>query len=233
MVPTYERTDSDGIRVVDRWDDGVGWLAHPEEGGERVSHAVRAGDGVWLVDPLDAPGVADLVADLGSVAGVLVLSDYHARDADVFADRHDVPVTVPTWLSRVTDRVDAPVVPVADRVAGFDLQPVRPMYAWRECLAYRERDGTLYVPDYLSPSPKFTVGDERVGLPTLSRLRPPFDALAGYDPDRILFGHGPGVFENAAGALDDALTGARDRLPRALVTNLPAELRAYAGALWA
>jgi len=38
------------------------------------------------------------------------------------------------------------------------------------------------------------------------------------------------VFEDAAAALSDALSGARRRFPRALA-NLPAELRAILGAL--
>ncbi|MFC7132599.1 MULTISPECIES: hypothetical protein [Salinibaculum] len=232
MPSTYERGDSDGYRTIDRWEDGVGWLAHPAEDGQRASHAIRADGGVWLVDPLDAPGVDSLVADLGAVAGVLVLADYHTRDAAAFARRYDVPVTVPAWLSRVEDRVDAPVQRVGDSVAGFDLRRVRPLRAWRECVAYRERDGTLYVPDYLSSHPKFTVGDERLGLPSLSRLDPPRETFADCDPARILFGHGTGIFEGAPGALTDAVGGARARFPRALVWNLSGELRAMLGAVW-
>jgi hypothetical protein len=227
----YDRTASDDYRTVDRWADGVGWIAHPTEGGRRTSHAVACEDGVWLVDPLDAPGVDDLVTSLGEVAGVVVLSDYHARDAGAFADRYGLPVTVPAWLSRVPDRVDAPVEYVEGGFAGFDLYRVRPLYAWRECLAYRPADGTLYVPDYLSPLPAFTVGDERLGLSAFSRLSPPRGTVADLEPERIVFGHGAGVFRDATGALTDALDGARRRFPRALVSNLPRELRAMLGAL--
>jgi hypothetical protein len=92
-------------------------------------------------------------------------------------------------------------------------------------------DGTLYVPDYPSPHPAFTVGDERAGLPALALLSPPRETLAGLDPRRILFGHGWGIFEDAPGALADALEGAPRRFPRALVANLPRELRAMLGAL--
>lgn len=228
----YRRTAPTDCAVVDRWDDGLGWLAHPDEAGRRVSHAVRDADGgVWLFDPLDAPGVDDLVADLGPVAGVVVCSGYHARDADAFARRHDVPVTVPRHVDRVADRLDAPVERVDDRVAGFDLHHVRPLHAWRETVAYRQRDGTLYVPDYLSSHPKFAVGDERVGMPTFSRLSPPTEPFGDLDPDRILFGHGEGVFTDAATALEDTLSNARRRFPRALVSNLPGELHAMLGAL--
>ncbi len=226
----YARESPTGLQVIDEWADGVGWLAHPEEDGRRASHAVRGDGGVWVFDPLDAPGLDDLLASLGDVAGVVVCSDYHARDADAVATRHDVPVHVPRFLDRVAERVSAPVESVGS-VAGFELTHVRPLYAWNEAVAYRDRDGTLYVPDYCSSHSKFTVGDERLGFPTLSRLSPPTDVFAGLDPDRILFGHGEGVFENAATALDDALSGGRRRVPRALVTNLPGELRAMLGAL--
>jgi hypothetical protein len=232
MAPTYERTGSDGYREVDSWDGGFGWVAHPDEAGSRTSHAVRTVDGVYLFDPLDAPGIDDRIAELGDVASVATLSEYHARDAGVFARRYDVPVTVPRWLSRVHDRVDASVERVDDSLAGFELRPVRPLSAWRECLAYRTCDRTLYVPDYLSSHAKFTVGSERVGLPSLSRLDPPREAFAGYEPNRILFGHGSGVFDDAEGALRDCLDGARLRAPRALAFNLHAELRMMIPAAW-
>jgi hypothetical protein len=230
MPSPYERADSDGFRVVDEWDSGVGWQAHPEETGERTSHAVATEDGVWLFDPLDAPGIDERIADLGEVTGVLVCSDYHARDAAVFARRHGVPVTVPAWLSRIEARVDAPTERVRWSVAGFQLRRLRPLWAWRETVAYRERDGTLYVPDFLSTHAKFTAGTERLGMPTFSRLRPPRETL-DCDPERILLGHGEGVFDDAAGVLESTLAGARDRFPQALVRNLPGEIRAMAGAL--
>jgi hypothetical protein len=231
MVPTYDRSSSDDLRVVDRWPDGVGWLAHPDENGRRTSHAVRTEDGVWVFDPLDAPGVDDLLAEFGTVAGVAVLSEYHARDAAAIARRHGVPVTVPDWFTRLEVRIETSVERVTGSVAGFGLRRVRPMFAWRECLAYREHDGTLYVPDYLSSHDAFTVGEERLGLPTLSRLSPPRDTLEGINPERLIFGHGTGVFDDADDALETALGGARHRFPRALVSNFPGELRAMLGAL--
>jgi len=228
----YARGSPTERQVIDEWSDGVGWVAHPEEGGRRASHAVRDDDGdVWVFDPLDAPGIDDLLAELGDVAGVVVCSDYHARDAGAVATRHGVPVSVPPFLDRVAERVSAPVDVVDGSVAGFELTHVRPLYAWNEAVAYRERDGTLYVPDYCSSHPKFTVRGERIGFPTFSRLSPPSDVFGGMTPDRILFGHGEGVFENAAAGLDDALSGGRRRLPRALLSNFPGELRAMLGAL--
>lgn len=234
-MPIYDRHAPTTCQEIDRWSDGVGWLAHPDEGGCRASHAIRDENGdVWLFDPLDAPGVDDLIAELvgpaGAVAGVVVLSDYHARDADVFAERYDVPVHLPRFVERARDRIDAPIEPFDDGVAGFEITRFRPLYAYDEAIAYRERDRTLYVPDYLSSLPAVTVGRERIALPTTSRLFPPRDRLADLTPDRVLFGHGEGVFEDADAALRDTFENARTRLPRALVTALPTEIRAVLGA---
>jgi len=231
-MPMYRRDGTADYRVVDRWHRGVGWQAHPEEDGLRTSHAVQEPEGgVWLIDPLDAPGVADAYADLGEVVGVAALSGYHARDAAIFADRHDVPVTVPTGLDRAAEQVDAPVRRVTDSVAGFDLRRVSPLGAWTETVAYRERDGTLYVPDVLSSGESFSVGDERLCLNVLARLAPPRETFADIDPDRVLLGHGEGVFDDASAALDDTMQNARRRLPRALVSTAPRELKAMVDAV--
>jgi hypothetical protein len=227
----YDRDPSNDYRVVDEWTDGVGWQARPEEGGVRMSHAVRADDGVWLIDPLDAPGVGDCYDHLGEVAGVAVLADYHARDAAAFARRHDVPVTVPTGLDRAVEQLDVPARRVTDSLAGFDLRRLNPLRAWRETIAYRERDGTLYVPDVLSSGESFTVGNERLAPNILLRLFPPRDPFADLEPRRVLLGHGPGIFDGADAALTDALGNARRRFPRALVATAPRELKAMVDAV--
>ncbi|NHN47002.1 hypothetical protein G9464_05250 [Halostella sp. JP-L12] len=230
-MPMYSRSPPTDPQVIDRWDGGVGWIAHPEEGGRRASHAVRGNDGVWLFDPIDAPGVDDLIADLGDVAGVAVLSSYHARDAGAFARRHDVSVRVPGWVNRVDDRIDAPITRIEGSVAGFELRELRPLRAWREAVAYREADGTLYVPDFLTTLPTFTVDGERIAMNVLNRLAPPRGTFEGLSPDRILFGHGGGVFEDATAALSASLANARRRFPRALLANGVAGLRAMVGAI--
>lgn len=247
-MPAFVRDDPTELRPIDRRDGGVGWLAHPDEPGRRASHAVAgddrversstgsrtaSGDGVWLFDPLDAPGVDDLVADVGEVAGVAVLSNYHARDAGSIAARHGVPVHVPAWLDRAEARVDAPVERFAGRLpgSGFSVRRVSPFPGWVEGVAYRESDGTLYVPDVLGTSPLYTVGEERLGVYVLCRPFPPREPFADLDPERILVGHGTGVFEDAGAALADALAGARRRFPAALVRNGPGQLRTLAEAL--
>ncbi|WP_330632360.1 hypothetical protein [Halocatena halophila] len=203
----YHRTSSDGFREIDRWDDGVGWIAHQEETGARASHAVRGEDGgVWLLDPLDAPDVDALIDRLGSVTGVVVLSNYHARDADVFANRYDVPVWVPAWMNRVVPRLDAPIERFDDTFgdAGFVVTACSGLPGAQEGIAYRSSDRTLYVPDLLSTMEMVTVDNERVGFFLPARLRPP-SVLSDVSPEQIILGHGTGVFDDANEALTHAL----------------------------
>ncbi|PSQ17376.1 hypothetical protein BRD00_07965 [Halobacteriales archaeon QS_8_69_26] len=231
-MPVFDRGDADEYRIVDRFDGGVGWIAHPDETGRRASHAVRGDDGVWVFDPLDAPGVDELVVDLGEVTGVAVLSNYHARDAGVFACRHGVPVYLPGWMDRVADRVDAPVERYREELgdSGFAVRGPGRFPGIQEAVAYREDDGTLYVPESLGTAAAYTVGDERLGPPLFRRALPPRGLLAGVDLERILVGHGEGVFEDAAAALEDALSGARRRFPRALLAHGATQVRALVAA---
>lgn len=232
-MPVYDRSESTEIAVIDRWCDGVGWMAHPDEAGKRASHAVRGDDAVWVIDPVDAPGVDELLAELGEVAGVVVLCSHHARDAGAVADRHDVAVHVPRWMDRVEERVATPVERFEGTFgeSGFEIYRFEPLSMWQEAVAYRETDGTLVVPDLLASGPGYTVGDERVGVVLSHRLFPPRETLGDLDPERILFGHGEGVFEDASGALEDALDGARKRFPRALVSQFGTNVRLMAASM--
>lgn len=224
-----------GFREIDRWEAGVGWIAHPEETMRRASHALATEEGVWLVDPLDAPGVEDLIAEFGDVAGVVVLSNYHRRDADVFARRHDVAVHVPAEMDDgVADDLAVPVerVAVGDRLGGYELVEVATGSVlgaeWDEFGLY---DGeTLVVGESVGRAPYFRVGDERLGVMLLRRLNPPREALADLEPERVLSGHGAGVDEDAAAALSEAMATSRRRFPRALVENGLRQVRAVVAA---
>lgn len=229
----YERDSSARPLVVDEWDAGLGWIAHPDEDSRRASHAVLGDDGVWVFDPLDGPGVDPLISSLGDVAGVAVLSNYHSRDAATFADRYDVPVTVPQWFDGVADSLDVPVDRVTGDLggSGFSLRRADPLPTWREAIAWRESDQTLYTADLLSALPLYRVGDERLAPYLLCRLNPPASILDDVTPDRIICGHGTGVFEDADEALDDSLATARRGFPRALFENGPEQFRALLGAI--
>ncbi|PSP89123.1 hypothetical protein BRC90_05655 [Halobacteriales archaeon QS_4_69_34] len=197
-------------------------------GGETEVGADRA---VWVVDPVDAAGIDELIAEYGTVAGVVVLSSYHRRDADALARRHGVAVHLPRDMRGVAAELHAPVERFDGALAdtGYELLAVSTRPGWQEFALY---DGTtLVASDSVGTAPVWLTGAERLGVLLLVRPFPPRAAFAGLEPDRILVGHGAGVFEDAAGALADALAGSRRRFPRALVENGRAEARSVLAAL--
>ncbi|MFB6109804.1 MAG: hypothetical protein ABEJ60_02870 [Halodesulfurarchaeum sp.] len=201
--------------IEDRFEDGFGWLAHPDETMRRASHAVSFGDGVWIVDPVDAPGITAEIEELGEVRGVIVLLGRHERDAATFASRFGVPVYRPAFVDR---EFDAPV----DRLTSIPDSTVEVIQSvdlpwWREAAIF---DGeTLLLGDSIGTAAYFTVGPERIGVHPMLRLVPP-TPLRGLEPERIFVGHGAGVQTDASTALEQALSGARRRLPRAWLNAL-------------
>lgn len=209
---------------IDRFENGaggVGWIAHPEERMQRASHALATDEGVYVVDPVDAEGVDDLLADFGEVAGVVVLLDRHKRDAAAVARRHDVPVYVPDVMAGVADDLDAETVVVRHDLggSGFAVHAVIDNPLWSEAALYSEDDGTLVVPEALGTCGYFLAGDERLGVHPALRMTPP-TRLRRFDAERLLVGHGEGVLEGAAAAIDDAVSGARGRAPRLYAQTL-------------
>lgn len=233
-------------REVDRWDGGVGWIAHPDERMRRASHALSVEGEVWLVDPVDAADVESVYADLGEVVGVVVALDRHERDAAAFARRHDVPVYVPRWMKGAAPD-GVPVEYFDDYLpgTGYRAVPVVDQPVWKEVALYDGPDApepsldpaaeagppgdgdgtTLLVPESVGTASYFLADGERLGVHPARRALPPRRALGGLTPDRVLVGHGPGVTERADRALADALGGARRRMPglyaRALRSMLP------------
>lgn len=209
------------LHEIDRFDRGVGWIAYPDEAMERASHAVAVPneetdtDDVWVIDPVDAPGLDDLLGEFGTVAGVVVGLDRHKRDSAAIATRHDVPVYVPEWMSGVADDLDAEVERFGSRLAdtGFEAFRIRDSSVppWQEVGLF---DGeTLVVPESLGSASYFRGDRERLGVHPMLRLTPPTEALSGLNPERVLVGHGVGVLDNAAVALEDALSGSRRKAP--------------------
>jgi len=229
----YDRGRPTDPTIVDRGDEGAEWIAHPDETCRRASHLIAGSDGVWPFDPLDIPDLDKLIADYGELAGVAICSNYHARDADAIARRHDVSIHVPTWLSRLDGRFSSTVERCEATLGAsdFELSRYSPLPGYDEAVAYRQRDGTLYVPDALGTAPFYTVDDERLACYGVIRLVPPRSFFRQFDPDRVLVGHGEGVFTDAEAVLDDALAGARRRLPRALREHGATQLRGLLAAL--
>jgi hypothetical protein len=203
-------------REIDRWDGGVGWIAHPDESMQRASHVLEADGEAWLVDPVDAPGVDELAAEFGEVAGVVVTLGRHQRDADRVARRHDVPVYAPHPVKR---SFDAAVHRFRGALAdtGFRAIPVVDVPGWREAALF---DGeTLVVGESVGTADYFVAGDERLGVHPMMRVFPPA-ALRGLAPERVLVGHGPGVTTDAARVLRYGLDSARRNAPAAWLAGL-------------
>jgi hypothetical protein len=202
-------------------DGGVGWIAYPEEAMRRASHALAADGDVWVIDPVDAAGIDGLLAEFGEVAGVVVLLDRHERDAGAIARRHDVAVHVPDPMGDIAGEVDAPVERFHGELAdtGYRTRTVVDNFAWTEVALYDESRGVLVVPEAVGTTEYFLASGERLGVHPALRLTPP-RKLARVEPERILVGHGAGVHDDAAGALRNAVSGARGRTPGLYLKNL-------------
>ena len=205
------------LQEIDRFDGGVGWIAHPEETMQRASHALEFDGKVWVFDPVDADGLDELLTSLGEVAGVVVTVDRHKRDAGAIAKRHDVPVYLPTWFDGVSETLGAPVTRYEDELADTGLEAIvlKDSRTWQEVGFYDPVRGTLLVHESLGTAPYFRAGDEPLGVHPMRRLTPPRATLSGYHPERILVGHGDGIMTDAARVLQETLDESRKRTPRA------------------
>lgn len=211
-----------GLREIDRFDGGVGWIAHPDEEMLRASHALAVDDDVWVIDPVDADGLDELLADHGEVAGVVVTFDRHRRDAATIATRHDVSVWIPDWFTGVASKLDAPVKRFGSELAdtGIEAHPLKQRRIWQEVSLYDRQAGTLVVPESVGAADYFLAGTERLGVHPMMRPLPPRETLGQFEPDRLLLGHGPGVMTDATAVLRQALASSRRRSPRLYAENL-------------
>jgi len=187
-------------------------LAYPDERMERASHALVEDDQVWVVDPVDVPDLDEFLAELGEVAGVVVLLDRHKRDASEIARRHDVSVVLPRALRAIRDDFAAPVEVTAGSIAGFQQITVVKNPFWREVALFDPDEKTLLVPEAVGTAPYYLAPGERLGVHPMLRALPPRDALGNLDPDRILVGHGEGITSDATRELERALRGSRRQM---------------------
>jgi len=201
-------SDEDGrqnLHWIDEWPGGFSWIADPDERGQRASHALDTEAGVRVVDPVDADGLDDRIAELGDVAGVLVLHDRHRRDASDLARRHGVAVHLAAWMSDVADGIDARIELVEDHIPGTNYAVHRLIDDpdWQEAILYDDAARRLVVPEAVGTLESFRVTDDELGVhPSLDD--PPL-RLADFGPDRLLVGHGPSVNGDATARLRAAL----------------------------
>jgi hypothetical protein len=195
-------------RWIDELDWGFGWISRERPQLQLTSHALLAGGGVWVVDPIEADGVEERIRELGEPAGVIQLLDRHKRACASLAQRLGVPHHL---------------VPFGE-VSLFQAIPVVDRKRWREAALWWPERRVLVCADALGTLPhSVALGGERLGIHPLLRLTPPRQ-LGRLEPEHVLCGHGAGVHESATQAVRDALAGSRRRLPR-LLLELPALLR--------
>jgi len=192
------------ITVCDETAFGFGWIAAEPELLERASHALRAAGGVWLVDPVAAPGVEERVRALGEPAGVVQLLDRHARDCALLAARLGVP------------HHRLPFGGVPD--APFEVRRVVDVPAWREAALWWPEERVLVCADALGTARYFLAPGELLGVHPFLRLYRPGalrDLAQCLAPGHVFVGHGRGIHgDEAALALREAVRRARRDAPR-------------------
>jgi hypothetical protein len=198
--PALDRADS---ALVEESPLGLTWTVR--EPISRTSHALVDAGRVWLIDPTWDAAVFERVAALGEPAAVIQLLDRHNRDCATVAARLGVPhVSVPASLP------DTP----------FSVIPVVDIRFWREVALWWPSQRTLVVAEAVGTARTYAPGLAGAGVSIGLRLWPP-RALAGYDPDHLLVGHGPALHEpQAAVALREAMERSRRDLPHALAELL-------------
>jgi hypothetical protein len=196
--------------ICDEADFGFGWIAPEPALLRRASHALVADGRVWLVDPVDVPGLDERLRELGEPAGVLQLVDRHARDCAALAERLQVPHL----------RVPFGGVPGSP----FEARRVLSVPGWREVALWWEAERVLVCTEALGTVSYFRARDEPLGVHPFLRLYQPRglrDMAKCLAPEHVLVGHGEGVHgEEAAAALRRAVQGARRAAPRWLRDQL-------------
>ena len=213
-MPMKASGESTSLAEIDRWSDGVGWFAHPDEAMQRASHAFAVDDEVWVVDPVDAAGLDDILAEFGTIAGVVVLLDRHKRDAGQVARRHDVSVHVPHWMTGVAGEFDAPVERIRTELGdtGYGVHPIIDNRLWQEAALYGESTGQLIVPEALGTAAFFRRPGQRLGVHPALRLFPP-KRLARFAPRRLDVGHGAGIDTDVSETIEQAIDRSRRTAP--------------------
>jgi hypothetical protein len=197
------------VRWVDEFESGFGW--GQRETRARTAHALVVDGGVWLIDPVDVPGLDERVRAAGEPRGVIQLLDRHNRDCAELAARYGVPHIGPR------DPADTP----------FSLLGVVSFPRWHERALWWEPGRVLAVADVLGTRPYFLTEGEELGVHPFLRLTPPAK-LRGLEPLHILVGHGKGIHgDEAPDALRRAIDTSRRRAPAALAQTARLMLQSF------
>lgn len=186
------------MRLCDEQDFGFGWISDGPV--PRTSHALVADGGVWIVEPVDQPGLDERIAAFGEPRGVLQLLDRHDRDGQAVARRLGVP------LHRLG-------------TGPFEAIGVVRLPGWRELALWWPERRVLVAADALGTLPYFCEPGAALGIHPFLRLTPP-RRLAELEPLHVLVGHGEGIHEGAAAELRRTFRRSRRGLLPALVNGI-------------
>ena len=187
------------MRISDESDAGFSWISGSPDWLERASHALAADGGVWLVDPVELAGLDERVRALGEPRAVLQLFGQHGRDCAAVAARLGVPLLV---------------TPAEVPGSPFELVAVPGIPGWHETALWWPATKTLVVVEAVGTAPYFCVPGQPVGIHPVIRLFRPPKVVLGYEPERLLVGHGANLHENVPAALRRAVAGSRRDTPR-------------------
>ncbi len=177
----------------DRGPAGFSWIV--DEPMTRTSHALAAGGCVWIVDPVDDAAALQRAEALGEPHAVLQLLDRHNRDSAAVANRLGVPHLV------------APRAIPDSPFAVIEL--VRRRW-WKEVALWWEDERLLLVPEAVGTNGFYRGRRGPAGVHLFLRPFPPRRALATYEPEHLLVGHGEGIHgPDATAALRFALSDSR------------------------
>lgn len=197
-----------GVKSIEDHECGLTWVM--DDAMQRASHALRDGEDVWLIDPVDEGDAIERATAMGRPKAVIQLLDRHNRDCEAVVKKLGIP----------RERV-----PQSLKGSPFEVVQVIGRRRWKEvALRWRERDA-LIVAEAVGTAPLFALGRGAVGVHPLLRLTPP-RALEGVDPGMLLVGHGAPVRVDAAVSLRTALARSRSDIPR-LLMSLPGAVRGH------
>ena len=216
------------LTTVDVGEAGIGWLADPSELMQRTSHAFYgADDRLWLIDPIDVPGLDGFLDSHGEVGGVIVAFDRHRRDAAEIARRFDLPVTVPPVLDGFVGSIDAETrIRASCETAQLRFHTLLDsrLPPWREAAVVGPDGTTVYIPEVLGSAGYYTAPGERVGVHPMLRVAPPRATMQSLSIQTLWCGHGRGL-PDAQAEVNRAMRDARTRLPAAYLSALGGLLR--------
>jgi hypothetical protein len=170
------------------------------------AHAVRADDGVVLIDPL--PLVPAALASLGPVSAICLTASVHQRSAWRFRRELGAPVHAPA-LGKLFDEDPDSRYADGDTLPGALLAVFTPGAGSTQHTLLLDRDPRVaFTPDLFAHVP----GDPLTMVPgrymdNPEEARRSVEKLLGYDFEVLCTGHGAPVRERAPDAIRDALAG--------------------------